>query len=253
MPSRSPSDGAAPAKKRATKPRGAPKKAAAKPSRATRKSSKSSKRQKSAPENLHGNVPDTSAVALLLVDWINDLEFDGGEDLLEHALPAAKKAAALKRRCRAAGIPCIYTNDNFGRWRSDFAAVVKHCRGRVRGRPLAQLLAPTKADYFVLKPKHSGFFNTTLELLLHNLQAKTLIITGLAGNICVLFTANDAYMRDYNVVIPPDCTASEDKDVNKHALELMKTILKADLTPSEEIDLKSLARAKPGPRAGEPV
>jgi nicotinamidase-related amidase len=195
---------------------------------------------KGGPESLHGNVPDTCAAALLLVDWINDLEFEGGEDLLPHALPAAQKTAALKKRCAEAGIPCIYANDNFGRWRSDFASVVEHCKGDVRGRPIAELLAPTPEDYFVLKPKHSGFFHTTLELLLMNLKASTLIISGLAGNICVLFTANDAYMRDYKVVVPPDCIASEDERDNQQALHVMETILKAKLTPSEQIELEGL-------------
>jgi nicotinamidase-related amidase len=195
-------------------------------------------------EDLHGNVPDTCAVALLLVDWINDLEFEGGEHLLEHALPAAKRVAALKRRCRAAGIPCIYANDNFGRWRSDFAAVVEHCRGKVRGQATAELLAPTGDDYFVLKPKHSGFYHTTLELLLHKLEARTLIVSGLAGNICVLFTANDAYMRDYKLIVPPDCSASEDPGANDQALRIMHAVLKAELTPSEEIDLPSLLGRK---------
>jgi nicotinamidase-related amidase len=227
--------------KQKQKTRAAPARRAAKASGATAGAAKRS-RAKDTPENLHGNVPDTSAVALLLVDWINDLEFDGGEDLLKHALPAAKAAAALKKRCRAAKIPCIYANDNFGRWRSDFAAVVKHCQSKVRGRPIAELLAPTRNDYFILKPKHSGFYNTTLELLLHKLEAKTLIISGVAGNICVLFTANDAYMRDYKLVVPPDCTASENPDVNDHALGLMRRTLKAELTASEEIDLRALAR-----------
>lgn len=227
---------ASPSTKRKTRTPSAVKQSHAKPRAAKRQ------RAKDAPENLHGNVPDTCSAALLLVDWINDLEFDGGEDLLEHALPAAKKAAALKRRCQKAKVPCIYANDNFGRWRSDFAAVVKHCRGNVRGRQIAELLAPSEADYFVLKPKHSGFYNTTLELLLHKLEAKTLIISGLAGNICVLFTANDAYMRDYKLIIPPDCAASEDAEMNDRAMRLMKQILKAELTPSEEIDLKLLAR-----------
>jgi len=234
MPGRSQDAAAPPAQKRKTiKPR------AGKPRTA-----------KGTPEDLHGNVPDTCAAALLLVDWINDLEFDRGADLLAHALPAAKKAAALKRRCQAAKIPCIYANDNFGRWRSDFAAVVEHCRGDVRGRQIAELLAPTEDDYFVLKPKHSGFYHTTLELLLHKLEARTLILSGLAGNICVLFTANDAYMRDYELIVPPDCSASEDPGANDQALRVMKTILKADLIPSEEIDLRSLLvdEAKRGAR-----
>ena len=108
--------------------------------------------------DLHGNVPDDMAVALLLIDVINDLEFGGGEDLLAHALPMATQIAVLKRRATHAGIPAIYVNDNFGRWQSDFAKLLAHCLDDgVRGQPLAEQLQPERDDYFVLKPKHSGF------------------------------------------------------------------------------------------------
>jgi nicotinamidase-related amidase len=117
--------------------------------------------------DLHGNVPDTSDVAVLLIDVINDLEFPGADRLLPHALAAADATAALTRRARAAGVPVIYVNDNFGRWRSDFTAVVDHClHDGCRGRPLAERLRPGDDDYFVLKPKHSGFYSTVLDLLL---------------------------------------------------------------------------------------
>lgn len=190
-------------------------------------------------EDLHGNVPDTSDVALLLIDVINDLEFERGEELLKHALPMAEKIAALKHRAQSAGVPVIYVNNNFGKWQSDFSKLLKHCLEEdVRGRPVARLLKPGADDYFVLKPKHSGFFSTTLDTLLDYLQAKTLILTGLAGNICVLFTANDAYMRDFRLVIPADCIASNTAEENEHALELMKTVLKANTRPSAEIDFE---------------
>jgi nicotinamidase-related amidase len=192
-------------------------------------------------EDLHGNVPDKAAVALLLIDVINDLEFDTGEQLLKHALPMAEKIADLKRRCKQAEIPVIYVNDNFGKWQSDFNKILKHClEDDVRGQPLAELLRPDEDDYFVLKPKHSGFFSTTLDTLLEYLKAGTLILTGVTADICVLFTANDAYMRDFNLVIPSDCVASSDAEENVHALELMQRVLKADTTPSTELDLEEL-------------
>lgn len=112
----------------------------------------------------------------------------------------------------------------------------------MRGRPLVELLQPDEDDYFVLMPKHSAFFSTTLDTLLVYLQAKTLILTGLAGNICVLFTANDAYMRDFNVVVPRDCIASNTREDNEHALEIMEKVLKADTRPSEEIDFQELLK-----------
>jgi nicotinamidase-related amidase len=194
-------------------------------------------------EDLHGNVPDKAEVALLLIDVINDLEFSSGRKLLEHALPAAEKLAALKQRAKRAGIPVIYVNDNFGRWQSDFNKLLKHCLEEgVCGKPLAELLKPEEDDYFVLKPKHSGFFSTTLDTLLDYLQVKVLIITGLTGDICVLFTANDAYMRDFHLVIPSDCVASADADENRHALEQMQRVLKADTRPSNEINFDELKR-----------
>src|SRR5579871_6942549 len=146
-------------------------------------------------DDLHGSAPDKADVALLLIDVINDLEFPEGDQLLRHALPMARRIADLTARARREGVPVLYVNDNFGRWRSDFGAQVDHClNDGVRGRPIAELLRPDKDDYFVLKPKHSGFFSTTLDVLLDYLQTETVIIAGVAANICVLFTANDAYM-----------------------------------------------------------
>src|ERR1041385_4879990 len=145
--------------------------------------------------DLHGNAPDNSLVALLLVDVINDFDFPGGAQLLRHALPAAKRIVALKERCGRDGIDAIYVNDNFGKWRSEFRRLVSHCLKKdMCGQRVVKLLKPERDDYFVLKPKHSGFYSTTLDLLLQYLGAKTLVITGVAGNNCVLFTANDAYM-----------------------------------------------------------
>ena len=188
--------------------------------------------------DLHGNAPDHSSIVLLLIDVINDLEFEGGDRLLTHALPAAKKIAALKQRTALLGIPAIYVNDNFGKWRSDFKKLISHCLDDgVRGKALAELLRPGSEDYFVLKPKNSGFFSTSLEILLKHLGAETLILTGLTADSCILFTAGDAHMRDYHLWIPGDCVASQDANENTRALEFMKRVLEADIRPSTESDL----------------
>jgi nicotinamidase-related amidase len=194
--------------------------------------------------DLHGNAPDKSAVALVLIDVINDLEFPEGEQLLRFALPMAERIAALKTRAGEAGVPVIYANDNFGRWQSNFNAQVEHCMDDgVRGRPVVEQLLPHEEDYFVLKPKHSGFYSTTLDLLLKYLQVRTVILTGMAANICVLFTANDAYMRDYQLLVPADCVASNTREENEAALAQMAKVLKADVRPSAEIDFAALAGA----------
>jgi nicotinamidase-related amidase len=190
--------------------------------------------------DLHGSAPDKSAAALLLIDVINDFDFPDGEQLLRLALPAGKNIAALKRRAKDAGIPAIYVNDNFGRWQSDFKKIVAHCC-ESRGKPFVELVLPEEEDdYFVLKPKNSGFYSTTLDLLVTHLGAKNLILTGIQGSNCVLFTANDAYMRDYKIFVPADCTASNTDEENQHALTQMENVLKADISIGQELDLKAL-------------
>jgi nicotinamidase-related amidase len=197
--------------------------------------------------DLHGNAPDRSPVALMLIDLINDLEFPGGERLLPGALAAAERIAALKRCARATSIPVIYANDNFGKWRSDFREVTRHClHDGVRGQRLAELLTPEEEDYFVLKPKHSAFFSTTLELLLQYLGSRRLILTGISGDICVLFTAHDAFMRDLELYVPSDCVASASDEQNERALDYMRRVLHADATPSAKLDLAAI-RDRPQP------
>src|SRR5436190_8027653 len=196
--------------------------------------------------DLHGSAPDKSEVALLLIDVINDLNFPEANQLLRYARPMAKKLLRLKKRAKKAGVPVIYVNDNFGRWRSDFRRQVVHClRESSRGHQIVALLRPDEDDYFVLKPKHSGFFSTTLETLLRYLGSKKLILTGIAGNFCVLFTANDAYMRDYELIIPSDCTASNSAEENADALALMRKFLKADTRPSSKVRLPAGRRKRP--------
>ena len=195
--------------------------------------------------DLHGNAPDASPVALLIVDAINDLEFEGGAAMLPRAVRMARAIAALKRRTTSAGIPTIYVNDNFGRWRSDFQRIVSHClQDGVRGQPVAELLVPDDDDYFVLKPKHSGFYNTTLDLLLEHLQVETLILTGMATDVCVLFTAADAYMRDLRVIVPRDCVTALTPSAHRTALDQMERALKARVVASRGIDVGRLTRRR---------
>lgn len=199
-------------------------------------------------EDLHGNTPEQCPVALLIIDMINDMEFEGGDEMLRHALPAAQRLAKLKAQVRRSRIPCVYVNDNFGRWQSNFERLVEHClRDNVRGQSLAELLKPEDDDYFVLKPKHSGFYETPLHLLLEHLRAERLILTGITADICVLFTGYDAYMRDYELFVPSDCIASRRPEETQHALELIQRVLKADTRPSTELDLRALTlKHKPG-------
>lgn len=203
------------------------------PARSTRRSSD------------RGTAPDRSPVALLLIDFINDFEFEGGARIFPRALAAARAAARLKARAKRARIPVVYANDNFGKWRSDFRSMLEHCkRDDVRGRAIALLLEPDKDDYFVLKPRHSAFHSTTLDVLLDYLGTRTLILAGVAGNNCVMFTAHDAYLREFRLVVPADCVASPSEADDRYALAHMKKVLKADVRRSVRLRLGGMKQAR---------
>ncbi len=194
--------------------------------------------------DLHGAVPQRSRVALLLIDVINAMDFAHGPHLAKHALPAAKRIASLKGRAKKARVPVIYANDNFGRWRSDFRATVENARTPgMPGCEIANLLVPDDDDYFILKPKHSAFYGTSLDLLLHYLGSEVLVLAGFAGDICVLFTAQDAFLRDLSVVVARDGVASESKRKNDVALAFMKGRLRAEIRNASRIDFSALRSA----------
>ena len=195
-------------------------------------------------KDLHGNVPDASPVVVLAIDVMNDLEFEGGEALLEPGKKMADCLAALLSRARDAGVAVIYANDNFGRWRSDFHQQVDHCtREPVRGREIARRLVPAKDDYFVLKPKHSAFFSTALDTLLSYLGARTLVLTGLTTDSCILATAIDADLRDFNVVVPVDCVAALSPERHTRALDHLRDVLEVQVSPGAKVDFEALLAA----------
>ena len=183
-----------------------------------------------------GTTIPVRGTALLLIDVINDLAFEGSAPLVAQAEAMSVRLAALKKRAAKAGVPCVYVNDNFGQWRSDFRKTVAHCTAKASpGRRVSTRLRPTGDDYFVLKPKHSGFYDTTLETLLRDLKITRVVIAGIAGNICVLFTANDAYMRGMKIVAPRDCCVSNTAADNDAALRQIELVLKGTTVASSEL------------------
>lgn len=181
-------------------------------------------------------LPDSRTV-LLLIDFINPLDFPGAEDLADAAVEAAQATSALKQRLRAAGIPTIYANDNYGGWRSDFQTLVTRCAaGNQASAEIARLLSPDKDDLTVLKPRHSAFLGSPLDLLLTRMNAREIIITGLATDICVQLTAMDAFLREYQLRVPSDCTAAESVEGKKQSIAYMERVLRCDVSPSAFIE-----------------
>ena len=193
------------------------------------------------------NTRHKSSVALILVDVINHFEFPDGDKLLKNAVSMATQLAKLKERCGRAGIPAIYVNDNFGQWRSDAKSLVAHClQSRCVGKPFVERIRPDEEDYFVLKPMHSAFFQTPLEILLSYLGARSLILTGLATNSCIICTAHDANMRGFKLYVPTDCSAARTRREHDQAIEHIREMTHASIVPSTSLRIAELRRKDRG-------
>lgn len=175
--------------------------------------------------------------ALLLIDVINAFEFDGCESIVAAAREVTPAIEQLASKARAAAVPVIYANDNFGQWRSDFESTVQACLAPDKpGHEVAARLRPQPGDYFVLKPQHSGFYATPLELVLKELGVDTLILAGFATDLCVLFTAHDAHMRGYNLMVPEDCTASNSPEITQRTLLHLRHALRCETGSSVALE-----------------
>ena len=202
---------------------------------------------KHSDDDLHGNVPDSTAAALLLVDVINDLDFPENEALLRRSDELARSIARLKARCRNAGIPCIYVNDNRGKWRSDSVNLLKECLiKKSPGRNFVRRLVPSKNDYIVLKPKHSAFFATPLEAILAYMKVHSVVVAGVTTDSCILGTAMELHVRDFKIFVPSDCTYALSQGDHQRALQIIESSFAAETCTAKNLSFKN-GRVKRSP------
>jgi nicotinamidase-related amidase len=178
-------------------------------------------------------------VGLLIIDMINDLGFEGGEKICEKAEDAGEVVLRLRSDADRLGTPVVYVNDNYGQWHSEKSKIVSACMaGDNPGRRLVERLKPRDSDYFVIKPQFSGFYSTNLPVLLPKLGVSRVVITGIAADICVLFTAADAHMRAYDIWTPRDAVVSEDDRRRDWAIDIMANSMGAETRAASELSLE---------------
>jgi nicotinamidase-related amidase len=178
--------------------------------------------------------------ALVLVDTINAFDFPGGAAFARRSLSVARAIAALRERATRARVPVVYVNDNLGRWRSDLHGLIERCRRPGNpGAPIVDLLAPRPTDFVILKATLSGFYQTPLDTMLRLGGVRRLVITGFAADNCVLFTAADAYMREYQLDVPRDCIGAKSPAALRRALTTLEELLGARTTTSRRLRLRA--------------
>ena len=186
--------------------------------------------------------PSPVPVALLLVDVLTTFQFPDGDAILRGALTIRDPLVRLKARAREVSMPVLYVNDNFGDWRSEKEVLMGRCL-EAKGAQFVRPLLPDSEDYFVLKPMHSAFYMTPLEVLLQHLRVETLILTGLMSNSCITVTAHDANMRGFDIFVPPDCSCARNMEEHTVALTQLEAMAGANLMRSTSLKLPSLIRA----------
>jgi nicotinamidase-related amidase len=185
--------------------------------------------------------PSPVPVALLLIDVLTMFQFPDGDAILRGALGIRDSLVKLKRRAREAGIPTLYVNDNFGDWRSEKEVLIGRCL-EGKGKDFVRPLLPDNEDYFVLKPMHSGFYMTPLEVLLQHLEVETLILTGITSNSCITVTAHDANMRGFDLYVPADCSCARNDKEHAQAINQLEAMAGADLRISSRIRLQNVIK-----------
>lgn len=182
--------------------------------------------------------PAPGGAGLVIIDMMNLLDFEDADELADAALNVADSIVSLREQADEAGVPVIYVNDNNDEWHSERARIVERClSAESRGRALAEKLSPRRDDFFVIKPRFSGFYATNLPVLLPRLGVTRLVLTGIAADICVLFTAADAHMREYGLWVPSDAVASNSAQRTRWALDIMESTMGAETRDTDAFRL----------------
>jgi len=164
-------------------------------------------------------MPDR--IALVVIDMINTFDFPRGPALLRAAKAVVPRLARLKSRVKAAGGICVYANDNFADWNSDFQTLVA-LAAQSKGACLLDVVSPSDDDPHILKPRHSAFHQTALDFVLNSLNVRRVLVAGISTESCVLATALDAHIRDLDVQVVSDCVASSSPTRRLHALSVLR-------------------------------
>jgi nicotinamidase-related amidase len=180
---------------------------------------------------------DATRSALIVIDMINTYDHEDAELLVPSVEQVVPVVAELLGRARRADVPVIYVNDNFGRWRSHHGELLDVALAR----PHAHLVEPIRPDeqsLFVLKARHSVFFETPLSYLLGRLDVGHVVLTGQVTEQCVFYSALDAHIRHLGVTVPRDAVASIHPHLASAALEMMERNMGARIITAKETEFE---------------
>ena len=166
--------------------------------------------------------------AVLVVDMLNRYDHEDGDRLMasvRDALPAMRELVA---RAREEDVPVVYVNDNHGDWSACRPQLVERAL-QGRAPELVEPIAPPADVGFVVKARHSIFYQTQLEYLLRQEEVERIVLVGQVTEQCILYSALDAYVRHFEVAVPRDAVAHIHEDLAGAALRMMERNMSADI------------------------
>jgi nicotinamidase-related amidase len=187
------------------------------------------------------------AEPVVVVDMINAYDHEDGERCAEHAVEVVPRIVRLLADARAAGDPVVYVNDHYGSWSGDRELLARMVLEDGRHPELVEPLLPERDDLFLFKGRHSIFYETPLAFLLgRELQTERVTLVGQVTEQCILYSALDAYVREFDVCVVRDCTVAIDDRLADAALEMMRRNMHAELIDAGDYRTRSKEPARAG-------
>jgi nicotinamidase-related amidase len=183
-------------------------------------------------------MPENGDAALVVIDVLNPYDHEEGDVLAENACAAIPGIASLVEAACGAGVPVIYVNDNYGDWNSSPRELAERALKGRHPEAVEPVLPPDGAK-FVVKARHSAFYQTPLEYLLDQLGAGRLVLAGQVTEQCILYSALDAYVRHLGVTVARDAVAHIHEDLARAALRMMERNMRAEVIDAGEVSWKS--------------
>jgi nicotinamidase-related amidase len=177
---------------------------------------------------------DGGATALLVVDMLNPYEHPEADRLAERVEDALPGVLTLLRRARESETQIVYVNDNYGDWSADRTELARRALDGPNPDLVEPVLPPDSAS-FVTKARHTIFYETPLDYLLRSQGIQRVALVGQVTEQCILYSALDAYVRHYEVVVARDAVAHIDSDLAEAALQMMRRNMRAGVVTADTL------------------
>ena len=174
--------------------------------------------------------------ALVVVDMLNPYEHEDADRLVDSVRDTLPAMCELVARAREQDVPLVWVNDNHGDWSACRPQVVERALNG-RAPELVEPIAPPEDAGFVVKARHSIFYQTQMEYLLREQGVERIVLVGQVTEQCILYSALDAYVRHFTVAVPCDAVAAIHRDLAGAALRMMERNMRADVAAAADCDL----------------